>query len=150
LIAGWLVLDLRWLGLSLEQARNTRAHYTASEIPDGLAIEAVYDEDTIRAVNAVKEMMGDGPPQRIILATMPGGTTFQALRAKYALLPHAAYAHTGAYETIPPSGADALLLLSPTRAGAKPIPPAFLEVDGKRFESSERITGAELYMPAGN
>jgi hypothetical protein len=146
-LTGWLLLDLRWLGHSFSQAWTTWDHYARTRAPDALAMGGAYDSETVELARHVREALGTDRPRRIIIAAGPGGTDFQILRAKYALLPHAGYAHLRELDELPTQRAEAILLVTGTRGDSMDTPPYLLSNQGRRFDAVAAWEAGTLYLP---
>jgi hypothetical protein len=145
-ITGWLLLDLRWFEHSLAQARATWDHYTHSSNPDALDMGAAWDGETMSVAERVSEALGDDGPKRVLVTAPGGGTRFQLLRAKYALLPHAGYAQHEGLESLRTDAFDAILMLRSEHGGRGERSKAFIEIAGRRFDAVHSFPGGTLYL----
>ncbi len=73
---------------------------------------------------------------------------FQLLRAKYALLPHAGYAHEGALSSFPKGNVDAVLILHPLVENANSSLPNSIRAGDAWFLPTPGFTGGVLYLQA--
>jgi len=123
-LTAWMVLDLRWTMNLIMQAGAT---ITSSPKDDTLSyMNAGEDQEIAEFVQSAKALMPATATQVLIFAVKPE-MRFHMLRAKYHLLPHAAYVHGADISSIPVKPVNYILRINPI----------FLEPGAKRPDAAE-------------
>lgn len=143
ILMAWGLADLRWLQSLHGQSRDTTGHYSKTA-----ALDIGEDEAIQQLSRSVAEFLGP-ELRRIVIGMQPeGALRFEARRAKYALLPHAAHVHDGDWRSLPATQMDALLLLRyPDDPEARSLPRA-IRVDDQVFMPAWSSPHGVLYRPA--
>lgn len=109
-LAGWCLLDLRWVANLTTQAGHTMASYNGKLA--AAYIDAGQDRQVAAFIEKARRQMGPEPAAIMVGAINPD-MRFQMFRARYHLLPHAGYVHEGPYTEIPPRSVDYVLIINP-------------------------------------
>jgi hypothetical protein len=108
-LIAWLALDALWLHSRLGKLDDTLALAAATEdIPH---IDAGIDREIAQLVELAKQHLDSSEPQRILVVAEREGSGFEALRAKYHLLPHAAAVTDMPTARVQKARIDALLFI---------------------------------------
>lgn len=123
-LTAWIVLDLRWTVNLITQANATIA---SSPTDDTLSyMNGGEDREVAKFVQSARALMPETATRVLIFAVKPE-MRFHMLRAKYHLLPHAAYVHEAGISSIPVKPVDYILRINPI----------FLEPGAKRPDAAE-------------
>ncbi len=109
-----MVLDVRWTANHIFQANAT----IKSSPKDSTFsyIDIGRDQEVAEFIQSAKALMPEEVTQVLIMAAKQE-MRFQLLRAKYHLLPHAAYVHEGGISSIPGKPVNYVLMINPLFLG---------------------------------
>jgi hypothetical protein len=131
-LAAWMVLDVRWTANHIFQANAT----IKSSPKDSTFsyIDIGRDQEVAEFIQSAKALMPEEVTQVLIMAAKRE-MRFQLLRAKYHLLPHAAYVHEGGISSIPGKPVNYVLMINPLFLGPGEKRPDTLETASLLQES---------------
>ncbi|MDZ7781800.1 MAG: hypothetical protein U5K56_02255 [Halioglobus sp.] len=151
-VAGWMLLDVRWTWVRLQQADQTVDFYGAG---DRAWLDLPTEEKfLLERVRTSRELM-QNPEDTVLILARGGESDFLVWRARYHYLPTPAFAHTGTLEEAPPLPADYALVVTPVnpqpggqRSSARALARA-LEGRSGRAVSVIDVTDAGVFMRFG-
>ncbi|WP_152660426.1 hypothetical protein [Halioglobus maricola] len=114
----WLILDARWLENRVHQAMRT---VDVQSLLSSRHLDTEGDRLAWTLVDGVKDKLAL-PPARILVMSEDPSMRFEMLRAKYHMLPAAAWVHEGDLATAPLRHMDQLLILRRHRAATDYLP----------------------------
>jgi hypothetical protein len=109
-LVAWVVLDIRWTTNSIVQAFTT-----IESSPQSRAlsyIDIAEDQEIAAFIQSTKALIAEERAQ-ILIYDAERELSFQMFRAKYHLLPHAAYVHKGDISSMPRKDVDYVLIMNP-------------------------------------
>jgi hypothetical protein len=106
----WMALDMRWTTNLIFQADSTMASSPQANAPS--YIDTGEDRELAEFVQDAKSLIPDDTASVLVYADEKK-QVFQALRAKYHLLPHPAYVHEGDIGSIPAVPVNYVLVINP-------------------------------------
>lgn len=138
ILAGWLVLDIRWQVQLI--ARHLQTYEVFGQLPPSLKVRRLPDGPFLEAMEKVRQALPKEPTRLFILTDDPDG--FMAVRTRYHLLPHRSFAGlTGLPPPTALAAGDAVLVLGALKTiRYDPV--------GQRLLEPERELAAELVMEA--
>jgi hypothetical protein len=106
----WMLLDSRWTANRLVQASATVASSPPADSPSHINISG--DQKIAELIHSAKAVMPE-QAAKILIFSADQKMRFQMLRAKYHLLPHAAFVHEGGISSIPKKPVNYVLMIKP-------------------------------------